>query len=544
VATSTLTGTTGNDILNAPGTVNTDLVGLAGNDTLTLIKAGDAGNAGAGDDSITLNVSGEANNQVVGGVGNDSLFVLTGVTSFNGNAQLGEGNDRYVNTGVLANGATLSGNVGDDTISLGGNVINTFVGLGQGSDSLALIGSSTVTNSTVFGGKGADTITVSAQIATISTIQASDGHDLILATAFTGSTVLAGGKGADSITLGTAGGTINGGGLADTISFAGIYQGGLVYGDANGTKKVGTGTGGAADGNDSITFSAATIAAGASIYGGGGNDTVLFAANASSSALVLDGGNGADLLGSTATDFAATAGSILGGGGFDVIKMISGESGLFIDGGLGGDSIYILSAGEGTSVNGGAGDDTVTMGVVSASTAAGLVTINGGAGADVINLGITALSANAGAKTATTAIGTIATADLLGQIVYSATSSSGDVITLNVTGVSTTLANFLVGVPAIGYGGSVFSTALVSTFSGGAGSIAVYDTDGLAASDGDLVIAVYGAANSSINFINIIGGDALLKTTSVSVGTSFGMNSSNIGFTAAGTSSALTITIA
>ena len=536
--TTTLTGTTGNDTLNAPGTVATDVVGLQGNDTITLVLEQDEANAGKGDDSIAINISGEASNIVNAGEGADTVTMGSAITTFNGDIGFGDGNDRAVLT-ALVNGGTLRGNEGNDTISLAGNVINSFVGTGQGNDTIALIAGNTLTNTTIFGGANADTITVSAAALTLTTIQASDGHDQILATALTGSTVLAAGKGFDSIAMGTAGGTIAGGGLNDTISYAGIYQGGKIYGDSLGTTSEGTGTGGAADGEDSITLSAATIAAGASIYGGGANDTLVFAAAASNSAIVVDGGKGADLIGSTATDFASTAGSILGGGGFDVIKMISGNTGLAIDGGLGGDSIYILSAGEGTSIQGGAGNDTITMGVVSASTAAGLVSINGGAGTDEINLGITALTANAGAATAATGLGSIATAGYLGEVVYSGT-MTGDTVKLNVTGAVTTV-NFLAGAPAIGYGGTVFSTALVSTFSAAAGSIAVYDTDGLGSSSGDLIIAVYGSA-TSINFVNIVGGDEILKTTSVGVNSSFGLDASNISLTLAQSSSAITIT--
>ena len=58
MATTTLTGTTGNDILNAPGSVTTNVAGLAGNDTITLALSGDEAQAGAGNDSIYLNASG------------------------------------------------------------------------------------------------------------------------------------------------------------------------------------------------------------------------------------------------------------------------------------------------------------------------------------------------------------------------------------------------------------------------------------------------------------------------------------------------------
>ena len=54
MATTTLAGTTANDILNAPGSVTTEVAGKAGNDTITLVKTGDIAMAGAGADSITI----------------------------------------------------------------------------------------------------------------------------------------------------------------------------------------------------------------------------------------------------------------------------------------------------------------------------------------------------------------------------------------------------------------------------------------------------------------------------------------------------------
>ena len=50
MATTTLTGTTGNDILNAPGSVTAEVVGLQGADTITLTVKDDAALGGAGAD--------------------------------------------------------------------------------------------------------------------------------------------------------------------------------------------------------------------------------------------------------------------------------------------------------------------------------------------------------------------------------------------------------------------------------------------------------------------------------------------------------------
>jgi hypothetical protein len=160
--------------------------------------------------------------------------------------------------------------------------------------------------------------------------------------------MIVGGKGTDSIKVGTAAvASVAGGGLADTIRLTGAFAGGRVYGDSVGTTAAGTGTGGAADGNDLITNSAAMAAgAAASIYGAGGNDTITLAA--SSGALLIDGGAGADVINGNAI---AT-------------------------------SIYGLG-----TITGGAGNDTLNIqntSVVAGVLRTGLGTLSGGAGTDLI----------------------------------------------------------------------------------------------------------------------------------------------------------------
>ena len=96
MATTTLAGTTGSDILNAPGSVTTLVAGYQGNDTITLVKADDVARGGAGNDSITLN-STSALNTVYGGAGADSLYLVTAASSFNGS----------VNGAALTSSSTL-----------------------------------------------------------------------------------------------------------------------------------------------------------------------------------------------------------------------------------------------------------------------------------------------------------------------------------------------------------------------------------------------------------------------------------------------------
>ena len=202
--------------------------------------------------------------------------------------------------------------------------------------------------------------------------------------------VVAAGKGADSIALGANAGTVNGGGLADTITLVAGYAGGIVSGDGQGTTTAGTGTGGAADGADKISFTAAKIAGATSVYGGGGNDTILFAASASTSNINVYAGDGADLIGGSAQMFTLVLSS-------SMVALALTPSSFKLSPGLPPLMVVLVltastSAGSanGASILGGAGADTITFAgseVMGALSAATMVTIDGGAGSDSIFIG-------------------------------------------------------------------------------------------------------------------------------------------------------------
>ena len=176
--TDNLTGTTGNDILNAPGSVTTLVAGLDGNDTITLVKGDDEAEGGAGNDSITLNAA-SINNTVDGGAGADTIYITTAATTFGGSYNMGDGAD-LVSMTANSNNVSVGGNKGSDTITFGGNIINALVGGGANADSIGF--DTAVTNSTVFGGGGKDTINIrSHQL----DHPISDGHDLITTTGAT-----------------------------------------------------------------------------------------------------------------------------------------------------------------------------------------------------------------------------------------------------------------------------------------------------------------------------------------------------------------------
>jgi len=215
----------------------------------------------------------------------------------------------------------------------------------------------------VNGGKGADSIYFNGATTSFATVQAGRGNDTLAFTAAGASTnsQLLAGKGTDSLAINGASlansVSVAGGGLADTIRLNGAFAGGLIYGDALGQTTAGSGTDGAADGNDLIAATGAAATAVASVYGAGGSDTIWFT-QAFSGANLFDGGNGNDSI--SISDGGATnygGGSILGGDGADTIRVS-----------LSGNTTGVLVSALGT-INGGAGADRIIVGTTASTMA-------------------------------------------------------------------------------------------------------------------------------------------------------------------------------
>ena len=488
VAATTLTGTTGNNLLNAPGSVSTLVQGLAGADSIVLNLANDEADGGAGNDSISLVKSGTITSTVKGGAGNDTVFFRSS-TLFSGFVDLGAGADSIrfaTGNGTILNGSNVFGGEGNDTLRIVEAVTNSTVGAGSGADILSFSGGNAVTTSLVNGGKQKDTITlINQSTGSFATLNGGRGADIIQGTgagAFTNS-LIGGGKGTDSIRIDGAqtAGSVAGGGLADTIRIIGGYAGGTIFGDANGVTAAGTGTGGAADGADQILLSAVSTAAG-TIYGGGGNDTITMQSGllqTAGTANLVDGGNGADSI--TIVGHAAA-----------------------------------LGYGDGT-ITGGKGHDTIDVDHNTGGLGAVLATISGGAGTDQI------LVAGLGAGTeAATFSNNISQADVAAII----SGVSGDTLRV-ATGTSFTAnnANFLTGAPTIDV---LSAMAAADTTIGTAGDIAVF-------SDGTDSFIVFGLSgnDSDVTQIAIKGKDIVLTTRTGQVTYA----TSNFGFTAAATAS-------
>ena len=165
-------------------------------------------------------------------------------------------------------------------------------------------------------------------------------------------------------------------------------------------------------------------------------------------------------------------------------------------------------------IKGGTGNDTIRIGQGGVGLVGAIGTIDGGAGTDSIILDdVDHLAAFE--KTYTAFAG----------IVASVQYSSGDVIAVT-TGVAAlgggfTKVNVGSALPSIAILTTltaVSTSALAESLYGNTvvGNISVYDTDGNAGTDGDLIIGISGGANRTKAVgIRIIGGDELITTTKI-----------------------------
>lgn len=527
MATTTLTGTTGNDILNAPGSVTTLVAGLQGNDTITLTHQSDEAQGGAGGDSITLAGTSTVNNTVAAGSGDDTIFVNTAASTIGGSIGLNDGADLFNNTSVQIVSGSVGGNAGADTITLLAGVLNSNVGGGKNADDMNF-SAGTLTNATINGGEGKDTLSLNGGTQSLSTIQAGAGHDVVLASAASMTNgLIGGGKGFDSIVVGTQTTlTVSGGAGNDTITLAtgaNGFGGGIIYGDGLGVTAEGANAG-----NDLIGSTAAAFgtAGATTIYGAGGNDTISFLSGTTATTFIVDGGVGNDVLGGTAASLGFSASSLIGGAGADTISLLNAATAgsSVILGGDGADSISLVTGNalNSTSINGGAGHDTIRM-ITNLAAQAGLLTamttINGGSGDDVIIFD----TVSAGIRVGTAVMSNITGLGSMyqGMVTYDA----GDKVVLNNTALSTTGANWA------GAGGQIM---IIST-------VTALGTTGSFSNNSQASVAVYADTTNTYFFISSVAGvecaafafvvnSDLVSTTSVGL---VNANTTNFNFTVA-----------
>lgn len=392
----TVSGTTGNDVINGAYTGDPDGDIVDGGDA---ILSGHANNddlieAGAGNDTIT---AADGNDTIYAGTGNDSVYAGTGndtIFGEDGNDWiLGEAGDDLISGG--AGNDTLSGGAGNDSVSgdAGNDIINGGTGNdilsgGEGADRFDLdanFGDDTITggetgldNDTILSTQGVDTVTVltgdeagtitdGTSTATFTEIEVLDlgaGSDSVDASAANAAITVYGGAGSDVITGSTAADEIYGGDDGDTIS---------------GGAGADTMFGGAGDdwfmiedgfGNDIITGGEANELSGDYILGAGltGNVTLDLTAGSATDAedgtLTMDGetitfseievailGSGDDtVIGSSGNEMVATGGgadTINGGQGDDIFDIggFDGASDVIIlQDDFGNDTIYSFEA--------------------------------------------------------------------------------------------------------------------------------------------------------------------------------------------------------
>ena len=304
--TDTITGTGGNDTINAGA--------LAPNGTTaaTTLNALDVINGGAGNDTLVLDTTGDQNQSIVGTISNiENLSILgTGsaiadidASAFSGTIKL----QQTADTGVAVNNVTGQTLVLDRVVT--GTTLTAALKATQASVALkaaAVAGDATFSvagtalktvNLTVDATVTGKSVTVAdtGNTTEAANINAS-GASTVVVNSTALKTVTVSGAGAVNLTTGTA---------ASTSVDASASTGGLTLVTAMATGA--SFTGGA--GKDTVTVGATTKA----ISMGAGNDTVNLSVAALGAGGTIDGGDGSDILNMTAANLAtATSSATLG----------------------------------------------------------------------------------------------------------------------------------------------------------------------------------------------------------------------------------------
>jgi Ca2+-binding RTX toxin-like protein len=170
-----------------------------------------------------------------------------------------EGNDTISYSSPVINASSIYGGIGDDIVTVTGEVSNAFISGDDGNDRIT--GGIDVSSSTVRGGNGNDTIIV-LDITGSSTVIGNTGNDFIEGILNEKGAVTRGGEGQDTILIFSNRSFVNGNQGNDRIE---ILASGSIGSD------IGTVRGG--DGNDSITSRGGTTYA--QVVGDTGADTLI-----------------------------------------------------------------------------------------------------------------------------------------------------------------------------------------------------------------------------------------------------------------------------
>ena len=449
-STQSITGSAGNDVIEANNGKSATIVAGAGNDTLTGGTAADSILGGTGNDNIT---GGGGNDVLKGEAGEDTITGGTGADSIDGGADndslVGAGGNDTINggDGVDTIVATVAGNVsidagaGNDRVEVGDTLnASDVVSGGEGtldvlSTTTATIGNiATVTNfevlelGTTVAAQDMSKYTGNSGFTRVDELRASGAAITSAGAALqefrmaggTNSFALATNTSADSLTLGAATNnnttvvkvtandietiTVGAGAIASTVkdfAITGVGAGEGLVATKMTTLNIGAGINadvlvvdqGDTDGAEVLTTVNATAATGTVKVDLSQFDVASVTMNgAATKENTLIGGAGNDsITGGTVID------SLVGNAGNDTIVGNGGDD--YLSGGAGNDS---LTGGTGNdSISGGDGNDTINSG------SAGNDTIDGGNGANSVTTGSgdDSITTGTGADTITSGAG-------------------------------------------------------------------------------------------------------------------------------------------
>jgi Ca2+-binding RTX toxin-like protein len=287
-----------------------------------------------------------------------------------------------ISLNTRANGAWLGARQADDVITIAATASRYTLNAGAGNDTITCQAASTISDSRVFGDAGGDTINIAA--VSNSTVSGGQGIDSISTAGLVSSALINGNQGADQINInaGATNSSIFGGIDDDTITITTRLVNSKVKSN---------------EGVDNITIAAGTTLQGSTVNGNAGNDTITVNAIAAFANSMLFGGTGNDSINANNARVgvlvSGDAGNddIVGGTGNDTLIGGTGNDSLF--GGLGIDSYQVDAGVDSVGELGEGGADVVVTSV--GATANGTVTVDWVATANTTNAGLATFTSNA-----------------------------------------------------------------------------------------------------------------------------------------------------
>lgn len=329
------------------------LIGGSGNDIVSGGAGADTISSGAGNDTITYDF---ADISVDGGIGVDTLVVDGNATFI---ADMSNVSNQVIGAGIITGFENIDASAGAADVSLTGNDVDNILKGGSGADS-------------IYGGSGNDTITY-------------DANDIIMDGGSGNDTLILNRTSPTTVNIASVVNQVIGGGTA--IDFENI-DGSASTAALNVTGDVNANIIKGGSGNDTLYSGGG----GDSIYGNAGNDIITF----NSADLVEDGGAGNDTLIVSQGAFTINIGNPSGQifinaalnqyiAGFETIDASASTGSLFISGVLNGSTVkggfgsdqynFTDTALTGTIIGGGGTDVLQVNGDITGATISGINTL-------------------------------------------------------------------------------------------------------------------------------------------------------------------------